>query len=233
VDGPGGSGKSTVAREIARQLGLRYLDTGAMYRAVTQLALDRRVDLEDADAIGELAARAHVTVGTDPDSPTIAIDGTDVAAEIRTRAVTNAVSAVAAVPAVRTKLVARQRQIIAEATKPEASEAAQASESRGIVVEGRDIGSVVAPDAAVKVFLTASMEVRALRRSQQLGEKGVDDLARTLAELDRRDCLDKTRSVDPLSIPPDAIQLDSSELSVDAVVKIVLDHCEQVLAATP
>ena len=222
VDGPGGSGKSTVAREIARQLGLRYLDTGAMYRAVTQLALDRRVDLEDADAIGELAARAVLTVGTDPDSPTIAVDGTDVAAAIRTRAVTNAVSAVAAVPEVRARLVARQRQIIAEAAA-----------SRGIVVEGRDIGSVVAPDAPVKVFLTASMEVRALRRSQQLGEKGIDDLARTLAELDRRDSLDKTRTVDPLSIPPDAVQLDSSELSVDAVVKIVLDHCEQVLAATP
>jgi cytidylate kinase len=211
VDGPGGSGKSTVARAVARRLGLRYLDTGAMYRAVTQLALERRADLEDADAIGELAERAVLTSGTDPDNPTIAVDEVRVDAEIRTRAVTNAVSAVSAVPAVRRRLVAQQQQIIAGAVV-----------AGGIVVEGRDIGSVVAPDAPVKVFLTASTEVRALRRSRELGEKGVDDVARTLAELGRRDELDSTRTVDPLQAAPDAVVVDSTGMSVDQVVDEVL-----------
>ncbi|WP_163553187.1 (d)CMP kinase [Candidatus Frankia alpina] len=215
VDGPGGSGKSTVARELARRLGLRYLDTGAMYRAVTQLALERRIDIEDPQAVAELAERAVLTIGTDPDRPSIAVDGVSVDAEIRTRAVTNAVSAIAAVPAVRALLVAQQRQVIA-ATRPD-----------GIVVEGRDIGSVVAPDAQIKVFLTASTEVRALRRSRQLGEKGVDDVARTLAELDRRDALDSSRAADPLAIPEGAIVLDSTALSVPEVVDEVLRRCGQ------
>jgi CMP/dCMP kinase len=220
VDGPGGSGKSTVAREIARRLGLRYLDTGAMYRAITQLALDRRIDIEDQAAVAELAERAVLTVGTDPDHPTIAVDGVRVDAEIRTRAVTNAVSAIAAVPAVRRLLVARQQQIISAARA-----------AGGVVVEGRDIGSVVAPQAPVKVFLTASTEVRALRRSRQLGEKGVDDVARTLAELDRRDVLDSTRAADPLAVPADALVLDSTGLTVPEVVDEVLRRCRQVTAA--
>ncbi|MCK9876006.1 (d)CMP kinase [Frankia sp. Ag45/Mut15] len=216
VDGPGGSGKSTVARELARRLGLRYLDTGAMYRALTQLALEQRIDIEDAAAVGELSERAVISVGVDPDAPTIAVDGTRVDAEIRTRAVTNAVSAIAAVAAVRGRLVAQQRQIIEAAG--------------GIVVEGRDIGSVVVPDAAIKVFLTASTEVRALRRSRQLGEKGVDDVARTLAELDRRDVLDSTRAADPLAVPDGAIVLDSTTMGVPEVVEEVLRHCGQSTA---
>jgi cytidylate kinase len=215
VDGPGGSGKSTVAKAVARRLGLRYLDTGAMYRAVTQLALEQRVDLEDAEAIAELAERAVLTPGTDPDSPTIAVNQVRVDQEIRTRAVTNAVSAVSAVAAVRRRLVAQQQQIIAEAS----------GGSGGIVVEGRDIGSVVAPDAPVKLFLTASTEVRALRRSRELGEKGVDDVARTLAELGRRDELDSTRTVDPLQAAPDATVVDSTGMSVDEVVDEVLRLC--------
>jgi cytidylate kinase len=214
VDGPGGSGKSTVAREVARRLGLRYLDTGAMYRAVTQKALESRIDIEDPAAVAELAERAVVTVGTDPDRPTIAVDQVRVDAEIRTRAVTNAVSAVSAVAAVRRLLVAQQQQIIAAALPV-----------GGIVVEGRDIGSVVAPQATVKVFLTASTEARALRRSRQLGEKGVDDVARTLAELGRRDVLDSTRAADPLAVPPDAVVLDSTELSVEQVVDEVMRRC--------
>ncbi|WP_313954574.1 (d)CMP kinase, partial [Frankia sp. EI5c] len=221
VDGPGGSGKSTVSREIARQLGLRYLDTGAMYRAVTQVALERRIDIEDPAAVAEISERTVLTVGTDPDAPTIAADGVNVEEQIRTRAVTNAVSAVAAVPAVRERLVAQQREIIAESLA-----------AGGIVVEGRDIGSVVAPDAPVKVFLTASTEVRALRRSRQLGEKGVDDVARTLAELGRRDALDSSRTVDPLSVPEGAIVLDSSALSVTEVVEEVMRRSEHLLAAT-
>ncbi|EFC84330.1 (d)CMP kinase [Parafrankia sp. EUN1f] len=222
VDGPGGSGKSTVSRQIARQLRLRYLDTGAMYRAITQVALDRRIDIEDPVAVAEVAERTVLTIGTDPDQSTIHVDGVNLDEQIRTRAVTNAVSAIAAVPAVRARLVAQQREIIAESLA-----------AGGIVVEGRDIGSVVAPDAPVKVFLTASTEVRALRRSRQLGEKGVDDVARTLAELDRRDALDSSRTVDPLSIPEGAIVLDSSALSVSEVVDEVMRRSEHLLAPTP
>ncbi|MBX6389374.1 MAG: (d)CMP kinase [Frankia sp.] len=223
VDGPGGSGKSTVSRAVARRLGLRYLDTGAMYRAVTQLALSTRTDIEDADALAQLAERAVITCGTDPDAPTIAVNQVRVDAEIRTRAVTNAVSAVSAVAAVRRRLVAQQRQII-EATVEEAG---------GIVVEGRDIGSVVAPDAPVKVFLTASTEERALRRSRELGERGEDDVARTLAELGRRDQLDSSRSVDPLAKAPDAVVLDSTGMSADEVVEQVLKLCAKAGFAVP
>ena len=214
VDGPGGSGKSTVAKAVARRLGLRYLDTGAMYRAVTQLALEQRIDIEDPQAVAELAERAVLTSGTNPDGPTIAVNEVRVDAQIRTRAVTNAVSAVSAVASVRRRLVGQQQQIIVDAVE----------NARGIVVEGRDIGSVVAPDAPVKVFLTASTEIRALRRSRELGEKGVDDVARTLAELGRRDELDSTRTVDPLQAAPDAIVVDSSGLSVDEVVEEILRH---------
>lgn len=221
VDGPGGSGKSTVAREVARRLALRYLDTGAMYRAVTHVVLQARVDLEDPEAIAQVADRAVLTVGTDPDRPTIAVDATGVEEEIRTRAVTNAVSAVAAVPAVRRKLVAQQREIVADSLP-----------AGGIVVEGRDIGAVVAPEAQVKVFLTASTEVRALRRSRQLGEKGMDDVARTIAELDRRDALDSGRAADPLAVADEAVVLDSTGLSIDEVVEPILRLCERAMAGT-
>ena len=223
VDGPGGSGKSTVAKAVARRLGVRYLDTGAMYRAVTQLALEQRVDLEDTDAVGELAERAVVTPGTDPGAPTIAVNQVAVDAEIRTRAVTNAVSAVSAVAAVRHRLVAQQRQIIADAV----------ATAGGIVVEGRDIGTVVATDAPVKVYLTASTEVRALRRSRELGEKGVDDVARTLAELGRRDAHDSGRTVDPLLVAPDAVVLDSTGMSIDEVVGEVLNRCAEAGFVVP
>ncbi|MDT3441845.1 MULTISPECIES: (d)CMP kinase [unclassified Pseudofrankia] len=223
VDGPGGSGKSTVAKAVARRLGLRYLDTGAMYRAVTQLALEQRVDLEDTEAVAQLAERATITPGTDPDGPTIAVNQVRVDAEIRTRAVTNAVSAVSAVEAVRRRLVAQQRQIVADAV----------GTTGGIVVEGRDIGTVVATDAPVKVYLTASTEVRALRRSRELGEKGVDDVARTLAELGRRDALDSTRTVDPLLVAPDALVLDSTGMSIDEVVGLVLRRCGEAGFVVP
>ncbi len=216
VDGPGGSGKSTVARAVARRLGLRYLDTGAMYRAVTWLALQRRVDVEDAERLAELAERAVLSVTTDPDAPVIAVDGGDVSHEIRSRPVTSAVSAVSAVPAVRKRLVDQQRAVIA-------------ADPRGIVVEGRDIGTVVAPDAAVKVFLTASTAVRALRRSAEIGEPGDDAVAQTMAELGRRDALDSGRSASPLMKAPDALIVDSTELSVDAVAdRIVAEVSERV-----
>ena len=217
VDGPGGSGKSTVARALARRLGLRYLDTGAMYRAVTWLALQRRVDIEDAEAVAELAERALLCVGTDPDAPEISIDGTDVAAEIRTRPVTSAVSAVSAVPALRRRLVDKQRALIQ-------------ADRAGIVVEGRDIGTVVFPDAPLKVFLTASTEVRAQRRSDEIGEEGDEAVAQTMAELGRRDALDSGRAASPLMQAQDAVVVDSTDMSVDAVVDQIVAELSQRVA---
>ncbi len=217
VDGPGGSGKSTVARALARRLGARYLDTGAMYRAVTWLALQRRQDIEDAEGLAELAERAALTVGTDPEAPAIAVDGVDVSAEIRSRPVTSAVSAVSAVDALRRDLVGRQRAIIA-------------SEPTGIVVEGRDIGTVVAPDAPLKVFLTASTAVRARRRSAEIGEAGDDAVAQTMAELSRRDALDSGRVASPLAQAPDAVVVDSTDLSVDDVVDVIVAELSERVA---
>jgi cytidylate kinase len=216
VDGPGGSGKSTVARAVARRLGLRYLDTGAMYRAVTWLALERRLDIEDGPALAELVERAVLSVASDPDAPGIKVDGIDVSREIRSRPVTCAVSAVSAVPAVRHHLVEQQRAIIG-------------AEPSGIVVEGRDIGTVVTPDAPVKVFLTASTAVRARRRSAEIGEAGDDAVAQTMAELGRRDALDSGRSTSPLIPADDSVVVDSTDLSVESVVdRIVAEVADKV-----
>ena len=203
VDGPSGSGKSTVSRRVAQALGARYLDTGAMYRAVTLAVLQAGVDPHDAETVAKIAIEAEVTIGTDPDDPHILLDGTLVDGPIRGAEVTGAVSAVSAVPAVRQVLVDRQREIIAVA-RTEA----------GIVVEGRDIGSVVAPDAELKVYLTASASERARRRSFEQAA----DLLATAADLQRRDHLDSTRTTDPLVQAPDAVVLDSTEIGIDEVV---------------
>jgi CMP/dCMP kinase len=213
IDGPAGSGKSTVARGVARRLGLRYLDTGAMYRAVTCLALDERVDLEDGEALAALAERTPLELTTDPERFAVLADGQDVTQRLRTRAVSNAVSAVSAVPGVRAGLVRLQRDIIG---------------TGGIVVEGRDIGTVVAPDAQVKVFLTASSAARAERRFSEIGEPGEDDdygLRLTQQEIDRRDRLDSSRESDPLQRAEDAVELDSTGLGADEVMDAVLARC--------
>jgi cytidylate kinase len=155
VDGPSASGKSSTAQGVARALGLRYLDTGAMYRALTWWLLAHGIDVDDRDAVAQHVADPVIEASTDPDDPWVMVDGRDVSAAIRTREVSGAVSAVAQVPQVRARLIAMQREIIARAR----------AEGRGIVVEGRDIGTVVAPDAVVKVFLTASELARATRRT--------------------------------------------------------------------
>jgi CMP/dCMP kinase len=200
VDGPSGSGKSTVSRRLAKALDAAYLDTGAMYRAVTWAVLRAGVDLTDPDAIGKVAGEVRLESGTDPDDPYIRADGVPVDLPIRGPEVTATVSGVAAVPAVRRLLVAEQRAIIAAATR--------------IVVEGRDIGEVVAPDADLKVYLTASATERARRRSEQ----DATDHATTAADLARRDRIDSTRPTDPLRRAPDAVELDTTELGIDAVV---------------
>ncbi len=219
IDGPSGSGKSTVAKRVAIRLGLRYLDTGAMYRAITWQALEERVDLEDADRLARLAERTALAVGTNPRRPAIAVSGTDVSRSIRSRAVTNAVSAVSAVPAVRELLVRRQRELIG---------------TGGIVVEGRDIGTAVAPEAPVKVFLTASSETRAQRRHRQLSSVGEGAAVTvTRQEIDRRDARDSGRDASPLRRAADAVEIDSTGMTVGDVVSAVLDRCAAVGARPP
>ncbi|MFI2713776.1 (d)CMP kinase [Micromonospora sp. NPDC018662] len=205
VDGPSGSGKSTVSRRLAVGLGARYLDTGAMYRALTWAVLRSGVELTDAESVAKVAREADLRIGTDPQGYAVTVDGTDVSADIRGPEVTGAVSAVAAVGAVRELLVDRQRRLVAEAGR--------------IVVEGRDIGSVVTPDADLKVYLTASEVARAQRRSAE----DAADVSATAADLARRDRLDSTRTVNPLQQAPDAVVLDTTELGIDEVVARLRD----------
>jgi len=208
IDGPGGAGKSTVARTVATRLGLRYVDTGATYRALTWAALQQGVALDDAEGLTALAGRVRIELVTDPATPHVAVDGRRIDAEIRRDDVTGAVSAVSAVPGVRALLVARQQELLG-----------QSALVGGAVVEGRDTASVVAPEAVVKVFLTADSEVRAARRAAEQGRGAVEDVARGLA---RRDALDSGRTSDPLGRAPGAILLDATDLDVDQVVDRVL-----------
>jgi CMP/dCMP kinase len=205
VDGPAGSGKSTVSRRLALALGARYLDTGAMYRAATWAVLCAGVDPADASTVAKVANEARLQVGTDPEHPSITLDEAPVDEVIRGPEVTAAVSAVSAIPAVREVMIRRQREIIGQADR--------------IVVEGRDIGTAVAPGALVKVFLTASADERARRRSAERGA----DVAVTAADLRRRDRLDSTRTASPLAQAPDAVVLDTTELGIDEVVARLTD----------
>jgi cytidylate kinase len=210
LDGPSGSGKSTVARGVARALALPYVDTGATYRAATLAVL--RADAVDAgpDAIATVVSSADIALSTDPDEVWVRLDGEDVTREIRGPEVTGAVSAVSAVPAVRERMVALQRRLA----------------GGGAVVEGRDIGTVVAPDAPLKVFLDAAPDVRAARRAgeAEVGVRAKGDVLEAVAvDLARRDRLDSTRTSSPLQAAPDAVHLDSSELSAAEVVQRVLE----------
>jgi cytidylate kinase len=204
VDGPSGAGKSTVSRRLALRLGARYLDTGAMYRAVTWAVLRAGISLTDPAAIAHLTSSIRLDVITNPDQPGVAVDGRSVNEEIRSPAVTRAVSEVSAVAEVRRHLVELQRELIGAGS---------------IVVEGRDIGTVVAPEAELKVFLTASADARAQRRSNELGATGTGDLAATAADLTRRDRLDSTRAASPLQPPTDAILIDTTQLGIAEVVE--------------
>jgi cytidylate kinase len=199
---------------LARALGARYLDTGSMYRIVTLAALRAGIDVNDGATVGALAAGVDMAVGFDPDEDLSYLAGEDVSAEIRGDAVTRAVSAVSAVPAVRTLLVQRQREL--------------AAGPGSVVVEGRDIGTVVLPDADVKIFLTASADERARRRNDQNVANGFgDDYEAVLADVRRRDHLDSTRAVSPLRAAEDAMIVDSSDMTESEVVAHLLDLVEQ------
>lgn len=201
IDGPAGSGKSTVARTVAERLGMAHLDTGAMYRGVAFAALEAEIDLDDGDALDALATRVEMSV----DGDRITVDGTDATEAIRGQAVSNAVSPVATNAGVREELVRRQR--------------GWADEHDGGVIEGRDIGTAVFPDAPVKVFLTASPEERARRRSDETEGVDVEVLAAQIAERDLRDA---TRAVNPMRPADDSVEIDTTEMTLDEVIENVL-----------
>ena len=212
MDGTSGSGKSSTSRRVAARLGLRYLDTGAQFRAVTAAMIDAGVDFAAADAADQVAALAErpvVESGTDPEAPTITVDGRDVAERIRSQEVTDHVSAVASVPSVRQRLLDLQRAIIGDG---------------GIVVEGRDIGSVVAPGAEVKLYLTADPAARAARRT---AENGAGDLDATRADLLRRDAIDSGRATAPAVAADGAFHLDTTPYTLEQVVDLVVGLVEQ------
>jgi len=214
IDGPAGTGKSSVSKGLARAVGARYLDTGAMYRIVTLHVLRAGVDLSDPDAIASAAAEVPLSVGYDPDEDRCYLGEEDVSSLIRNDEVTRAVSAVSAVPAVRERLVQLQRQLAAGEVS--------------VVVEGRDIGTVVLPDADVKFFLTASAQTRARRRNDQNIAAGLGDAYdAVLADVQRRDHLDSTRAVSPLRAADDAIIVDTSDMTESEVVRHLVEVVEE------
>ena len=217
LDGPSGTGKSSVAREVARRLGAAYLDTGAMYRAATVAVLDAGVSLDDKLAVARAVSEARIDVGTDAGREVVTVDGADVRDRIRGAEVTRAVSPVSAVPAVRRRLVAEQRALVAEAD--------------AVVVEGRDIGTVVLPEATLKVYLTASPEVRAQRRAGQLGVTDAEKVAALAQDMRRRDDYDSRRADSPLRPAEDAVIVDSTDLTRDEVVARIVDLARSAVAA--
>ena len=215
MDGPSGSGKSSTSRGVATRLGLRYLDTGAMFRAMTWWMLEHDVDVDEREAVAANAYRPVLVSGTDPQGPTITVDGVDVAGPIRGQRVTSAVSAVSTVPEIRERLLREQRDIIGDG---------------GIVVEGRDIGTVVAPEAPVKVYLTADPSARAARRTAE--QSGVD-VAATEQDLIRRDTIDSGRATAPLAMAADAHHIDTTPYSLDEVVDQVVALVEKAAVSQP
>ncbi len=205
IDGPAGSGKSTVGRALARRLGLEYLDTGAMYRGVTFAALRRGIDPADAEVVARLAQQVELVL----EDGSLTVDGVDATIEIRGPEVTRAVSMVAANPEVRRELVRRQRE--------------WAEARGGGVLEGRDIGSVVFPDAVLKVYLTASPEVRAERRSKEVTDLSYETVA---ADLARRDAFDQGRADSPLELAEGAILVDTTDRPVDEIVADLVERVE-------
>lgn len=208
IDGPVGSGKSTVAKRLAATLGSLYIDSGAMYRAVGWKAVRDGLDLADHAALGELAARTEIRVVTSEGGPRVLVDGRDVTGELRTPTMDEAASIVSTCPAVRTRLVELQRAMAAE---------------QGVVMDGRDIGTVVFPAADVKFFLDADLKVRAERRLRDLERVGARmDLAAVEGEVLRRDARDQGRAVAPLRPAEDAVRLDTTALDVEGVVAAML-----------
>ena len=210
IDGPSGSGKSSTSRGVAARLGLRYLDTGAMYRAMTWWMLREGVDVNDPEAVAARAGEPEILSGTDPHGPSILVEGVDVGLAIRSAEVNAAVSPVSAVPEVRARLVELQRETIG---------------GGGIVVEGRDIGAVVAPFAQVKVYLTADPVARAQRRAAEEGGADVDTTRQSLLA---RDEIDSSRDASPLTMAEGAVHIDTTGFTLDQVIDQVVALVEAV-----
>ncbi|MFD7436686.1 (d)CMP kinase [Streptomyces sp. NPDC059861] len=215
IDGPSGTGKSSTSKAVAARLGLSYLDTGAQYRAITWWMVTNGIDVADPSEIAAVAGKPDIVSGTDPANPTITVDGVDVAGPIRTQEVTSEVSAVSAVPEVRARITELQRTIATDA-------------EQGIVVEGRDIGTTVLPDADLKIFLTASAEARAARRS---GELKNADVHATREALIKRDAADSSRKTSPLAKAGDAVEVDTTDLTLQQVIERVVGLVEEKRAA--
>ncbi|WP_372481984.1 (d)CMP kinase [Streptomyces fuscigenes] len=218
IDGPSGTGKSSTSKAVATRLGMSFLDTGAQYRAMTWWMISNGVDVSDPSEVAAVAGKPVIVSGTDPAAPGITVDGADASAPIRTPEVTSKVSAVSAVPEVRTVITELQRSIAAAAP-------------HGIVVEGRDIGTTVLPDADVKIFLTASAEARAARRSGELGTTATADVAATKEALIRRDAADSSRKTSPLAKASDAAEIDTTDLTLVQVIDRIVALVEEKRAA--
>lgn len=216
IDGPASSGKSTVAKIIAKDFGYTYLDTGAMYRSATYLALQNGIDVTDQDGIVTLLAQHPIRFGRDEKGQQLVFVGEqDVTLPIRDNQVTNNVSAVAALPLVREELVRLQQEI---------------AQAGGIVMDGRDIGTVVLPQAELKIFLIASVEERALRRFKENTERGIEtDLETLKEEIAARDYKDSNRAVSPLKAAEDAITFDTTGVSIEGVVKFISEKAKEIL----
>lgn len=208
IDGPSGAGKSTLGRMIARELGYLYIDTGAMYRAVGLAVIESNVSLNDAQGVAAVAARADIKLEGDPDSLRVSLNGRDVSEEIRTEEVSHASSVISTIPEVRRTLVERQRELGARGS---------------VVLDGRDIGTVVFPNADIKFFLTAQPQERAARRfkDERLRERDVT-FEETLTDINARDQRDSTRADSPLAIADNAIVIDSTDLSIEEVAERML-----------
>ncbi len=216
IDGPAGSGKSTVGKLLAKRLGYLYLDTGAMYRALAWKALRIGIPLNDSEGLARLAEQSQIALSGDPESLRVSIDGEDVTEAIRSPEISQAASLIATIAEVRRAMVAKQREI---------------GRSGKIVLEGRDTGTVVFPDADVKFFLDARLEVRARRRFEQDLRAAGASFEQTLRETEERDRRDAERSASPLRPAEDAVYLDSSDLSVDQVVERMLEVIRQRLSS--
>ncbi|OIR45739.1 (d)CMP kinase [Corynebacterium sp. NML130628] len=214
VDGPSGTGKSTMCRALAKKLDAKYIDTGAMYRVATLAVLDAGIDPKDTDAVIAATADLPMEVSDNPDDKAVILGGKDVSAVIRGAEVTRSVSAVAAIPEVRENLVALQRRLAAEAHRA--------------IVEGRDIGTVVLPEAPAKVYMTASAHVRAQRRfDQDIAAGRKVEFDQVLADVERRDALDSSRETSPLKPADDAVVIDTSEMTPEQVLAALVDVIER------
>ncbi len=213
IDGPAGAGKSTIAKAVAKKMKLIYVDTGSMYRALALFMLREKVDLQDTESIIKKCGEADVTIRYEDGVQVVLLNGENVNAFLRTEEVGNAASTISPIPEVRKKLVELQRKLASESD---------------CIMDGRDIGTCVLPEAQVKIYLTASSEVRAKRRYDELSAKGVScDLNQIKADIEERDYRDMHRELSPLKQAPDAILVDTSDMSIEQVIEKISSFCER------